>query len=342
MNAKVRAASIAQLADICEEFALPLSAMMRQFGLDESMLQHPEQLIPALPAVLLLEQVARQSGCESIGLRLAEKRRLSGFGMLGILLAHQATLGDGLSAIAHYRHLLNDILVFQVEASPPHLLLRLDLLLGADCSKVQAIELAVGITWRFCAAMAGAQWQPLSVHFSHAEPADLKFHKRFFRCPLHFNSDFNGIVSPLATRELANPQADPLLVQHAQQLLAPLLQAQSRPLADEIRQLLLVQLPAGRYSIELIARYLGLQPRSLQRKLAEQQLSFSQLLNDVRLELCRHYLANPLYNLQRIADLLGYANPSSFTRWFVLQFGQAPSDYRQDLTARQRQGHSAK
>ncbi|TXH94353.1 MAG: AraC family transcriptional regulator [Rheinheimera sp.] len=340
MNAKVRAASIAQLAEVCPELGVALPEMLQCFGLNEAMLQNTELLIPALPAVQLLEQVAADSGCESVGLRLAERRRLSGFGMLGILLAHQATLGEGLAAIACYRHLLNDILMFQLEESPPHLLIRLDLLLGAECGKTQAIELALGITWRFCLLMAGAQWQPLSVHFSHAEPADLKYHKKFFRCPVHFNSDFNGIVVPLTARDLLNPQADSLMVRHAEQLLAPLLQSQNRPLADEIRQLLLVQLPAGRYNIELIAGYLGLQPRSLQRRLAAEQLSFSELLNDVRLELCRHYLQNPLYSLQRIGDLLGYANASSFTRWFVLQFGKSPSEYRQEQARRPL--HSAK
>lgn len=333
MNLKVRVASISQVPELCEAFGIRPQSLLESFGFSEMMLQQPELMIPALPAVALLEELARQSDCAAVGLLMAERRKLSGFGVLGILLAHQETLGEALAAISQYRHLLNDILLFQLEQNDQLLLVRLDLQLGEPVAKIQALELSVAITFRFGAAMFGPLWQPSSVHFSHAAPADLKLHKKFFKCPLIFNSDFNGIVFPAAASALKNPQADALLVQHARQLLAPLLQKTERQLAEEIRQLLMLQLPNGHHSISAIARLLGLQPRSLQRRLAEQQLSFSDLVNEVRLELSRQYLANPLYSLQRIADLLGYANASSFTRWFVGHFGQSPSQYRQQVTA---------
>ncbi|MNG40322.1 Helix-turn-helix domain protein [compost metagenome] len=40
------------------------------------------------------------------------------------------------------------------------------------------------------------------------------------------------------------------------------------------------------------------------------------------------YLENPGYSLGRIADMLGYSMPSSFTRWFIAQFGMPPASWR--------------
>ncbi|MNO01925.1 Helix-turn-helix domain protein [compost metagenome] len=40
------------------------------------------------------------------------------------------------------------------------------------------------------------------------------------------------------------------------------------------------------------------------------------------------YLENPNYSLGRIADMLGYSMASSFTRWFITQFGMPPAAWR--------------
>jgi AraC-like DNA-binding protein len=50
----------------------------------------------------------------------------------------------------------------------------------------------------------------------------------------------------------------------------------------------------------------------------------------VRRDLVLRYMENPRYSLSRIADLLGYSVPSSFTRWFTTQFGTAPAAWRRE------------
>ena len=47
-----------------------------------------------------------------------------------------------------------------------------------------------------------------------------------------------------------------------------------------------------------------------------------------RAVLVMRYLENPGYSLGRIADMLGYSMPSSFTRWFIAQFGMPPASWR--------------
>jgi AraC-like DNA-binding protein len=40
-------------------------------------------------------------------------------------------------------------------------------------------------------------------------------------------------------------------------------------------------------------------------------------------------MQNPGYSMARIAGLLGYSVPSSFTRWFAAEFGATPATWRQ-------------
>ena len=72
----------------------------------------------------------------------------------------------------------------------------------------------------------------------------------------------------------------------------------------------------------------GAQVSALQRRLEEEGATFSELVNGVRRDLVLRYLDNPGYSLGRIADMLGYSMASSFTRWFITQFGMPPAAWR--------------
>ncbi len=56
--------------------------------------------------------------------------------------------------------------------------------------------------------------------------------------------------------------------------------------------------------------------------------SFATLLAEARRELALRYLANPAYSIAEVGRMTGYANPSSFTRWFAAEFGMAPAQWR--------------
>jgi AraC-like DNA-binding protein len=61
------------------------------------------------------------------------------------------------------------------------------------------------------------------------------------------------------------------------------------------------------------------------------------LVNEVRRDLVLRCLAQPDHSLTRVAELVGYGQLSSFTRWFIGQFQATPSEWRR----RMRQGGPA-
>ena len=69
--------------------------------------------------------------------------------------------------------------------------------------------------------------------------------------------------------------------------------------------------------------------RTLQRRLRAEGLGFSDLLDEVRSDLARSYLADRQTPMHQIAGRLGYADGSAFTRWFTQTFGEAPSRWRE-------------
>lgn len=87
-------------------------------------------------------------------------------------------------------------------------------------------------------------------------------------------------------------------------------------------------LAQGTPRIEEIAARLHVSVRTLQRRLGEAGLSFSELLAQTRAELARAHLESTRLSIAEIGYLLGYAEASSFTRAFSRWFDCTPADYR--------------
>ena len=68
--------------------------------------------------------------------------------------------------------------------------------------------------------------------------------------------------------------------------------------------------------------------RTLRRKLSIEGVSFSQLLNNLRLALAKQYLSGSAIAVTEIAYQLGYSSPSTFARAFKQQTEISPVEFR--------------
>lgn len=328
MTTLVRAAVLTNYLEVAQHLGLKPQTLLNDVGLSKTQLQDPEQRIPIDAAVRLLENSATASGCLTFGLRMAESRQLSDFGAVSLLLTHQRTLREALQVVVQYRHLLNDSLAIFIEEAGSMVIIREEVVTESGFNCRQANELAIGVMYRLCSALLGAHWKPISVSLTHSAPDDLQVHRRVLGQKLEFNGEFNGIVCHAAAFDVPNPLADPAMARYAQRFLDSLQADQETPLMFEVRKAIYLLLPMGRATIEQIALAMGMNVRTLQRRLEDNQATFSDLINGVRRDLVIRYLENPSYSLGRIADMLGYSMPSSFTRWFIGQFGMPPAAWR--------------
>ena len=127
----------------------------------------------------------------------------------------------------------------------------------------------------------------------------------------------------------ADAQLRQLLDAHADRLLGQLNQGHS--VLDRARRELARQLPEQGADLELLAHSLQLSARTLQRRLREAGLSFSELLDETRQQLVLHYLRDPALELAEIAFLVGFSEAGSLARAFRRWTGQSPGAYRQSL-----------
>lgn len=333
MAVKVRAASLSNYMEVAAQVGLDGAAMLRRTGIDPRVLQEPDARINAVDVVRLLEMSAGASGCLTFGLRMAESRRLSDMGAISLLLSHQATLRDALTTIIHYRMLLNESLLIHVEEHADVVVIREELHIEGDFPLRQSSELALGVLYRMFRVLMGSRWRAQSVNFTHPAPPDLAVHRRVFGPIVEFGSDFNGLTCSREDLDRPNPAADPNLVQYAERYVQSLPLADRRSFSQDVLKAIYLLLPGEGASVTTVSEILGMNPRTLQRRLAAEGGEFSELLHEARRDLAMRYVENRSFPLSRVAGLLGYTRQSSFSRWFAEAFGMSPSAWRQGLAA---------
>ena len=328
MAGKVRSASLTNYVEVARSVGLDPHRMVSEFGLPPGCLRDPELMVPVDAVRQLLEASAERSGCEGFGLLMAEARRLSNLGAVGLLIREQPTLRLGLEVGARYSNRLNEALYLTVEETSDVVVLREELIIGRSGPVRQTTELAVGVAYRVLRTFLGAEWRPRRVCFAHEAPRDASVHRRVFGRSVEFDHDFNGIVWSRSELDVPNPNADPELARLARQLIESGPANKAPNITTQVRDLVVMLLGTGTCTTTRVAQHLGVDPRTIHRRLVREGRTFSGIVDAVRRELADRYLKDTNRTLAEVSVLLGFSAPSGFSRWYRQRFRVKPSERR--------------
>ena len=105
-------------------------------------------------------------------------------------------------------------------------------------------------------------------------------------------------------------------------------ESQTNDIAESVRRVIAAMLPNGRPDVQRVARFLGKNPRTLQRRLAAVGTSYSRVLHEVRYGTALRLLGDNRLTCLEISVIMGYADPAHFTRAFKGWTGMSPRDFR--------------
>ena len=335
----VSVAYLQGLVEYLQRQGIAPEALLAHAQLSPEVLSQCDQRIAASAYLTLLSEGVRQSGDPFLGLHLGESVRPGYYGVLGYLIMSCATLADALHRQARYASLVGNLGRVVLDDEPARLdgealvAHRWQPLLAQQQRQLSEETLAGWVS--FGRWISGLDIAPTEVRFQHSAPADTSEHARIFRCPVLFDQPDNALVFPrrllAAPLSQADAQVRGMLDAYADRLLAEL--NQGHGVLDRARLELARQLPEQGADLEAIAAALALTPRTLQRRLRESGLSFSQLVDETRQQLVLHYLRDPALELAEIAFLVGFSEAGSLARAFRRWTGTSPGEYRRHLCA---------
>ncbi|MDM0000688.1 AraC family transcriptional regulator [Variovorax sp. J22P240] len=328
MPVLLRSASLTGFAEVARSVGLNPHAMLAGTGLPSDALSDPDLKVPADGVRHLLELSADLSGEPAFGLRMAETRRLSNLGPVGLLMREEPTLRRALDALLRFSRLHNAAVFLKVEVAGDVVVIREEVIVGKAAPVRQSTELAIGVVFRLLSVFLGPNWRAKRICFAHAAPKDRSVHWRVFGRNVEFGHDFNGIVCNARDLEAPNPGADPVIARYARQVLEASLRGDGKTFTNEVRQLVFMLLPAGHCRIELVAQHVGMGRRTVHRQLAKEGETFSGIVEAARHELAARYIDEGERPLAEVSELLGFSAPSAFSRWYRQHAGASASRRR--------------
>jgi AraC-like DNA-binding protein len=176
------------------------------------------------------------------------------------------------------------------------------------------------------------QVQPRAVHFEFAEPADLRPYRAAFQCDIRFGQPRTELLFSAQDMALLLPTRNQALLElHARYMQEQINVLIDAPASRRVREEVSRCIEKGEPLRHVIAGKLSISDRTLQRRLQAENTSFQQLLDSVRIELTKKYLADERCSLQEIASSLGFVDDSNFYRACKRWFGVSPGQYRKNL-----------
>jgi len=321
MTNLVRSASLTNFAVIARSAGLDPLALLADVDLDPVCLHDPDLRIPSDTVRRLLEAAATASKMDNFGLRMAETRQLSNLGAVALVVREEPTVRRVVRAWMRYSHLMNQSLFMKLEEEDGIAVIR-EQLVGQRGPSRQGTELLVGVMFRSLKFFLGPAWHPLRVCFMHSPPRDPAVHIRLFGYDVAFGQDFNGLVCKSSDMDAPNPTADPVMARYARQVLDAGAAEGRMSTVDSVRNILLVLLASGQCSIDMVAQQLGVDRRTIHRRLLREGTTFSEVVNVIRREMAARYIEDGSRPLSQVAELLGFSALSAFSRWYKQQFGE--------------------
>ncbi|WP_242208367.1 MULTISPECIES: AraC family transcriptional regulator [unclassified Pseudomonas] len=302
--------------------------LLRDHGMVVAQLRQPNSYLSYEKTANLLDLTARQCAEPLFGLRLASRQSLLAIGDVALSGSRQPTVGDALNFARQYLYL---------HASGLHLELgkrgeRAEVKLRFDFTNPQGLQhlsqLSAAQLFNAVRILTAADSPQIRLHLQQAASKSPGWQAINIYGKVRFDSSFDGVSFPLEYLKRAPSANEELMREHWANRMQQLKTQYPDNLQAQVCHLIGSLLNSGECNIEAVSNSLGLQPRVLQKRLKAESSSFSQLLQETRLDIARQNLLRERTSITDLALNLGYADVSVFSRHFKQWTGVSPRNWR--------------
>lgn len=320
-----------QLAGFAVSRGADMASLLARAGIDPAQLDDYDNRVDFARYAALMREAKAQTGDPALALRFGEAVNLADISILGLICHAAPTMLDAFRQMNRYGQLV-------VDAAP------------AGQTDRFTLERARGALWlvdnrimppgfpelaetTFALMICGTR--PFGdtpfvheVWLAHPDPGYRADYEAVFQAPVRFSAGWNAMRIDEAW--LSHPIAvQPrfvfgVLTAHADAVAARL--ADSASVRAQVEALIAPRLHTGEASAAQTARAMGVSRQTLHRRLRAEGCSFAQVLDGLRSRTAAEYLAGRKVSVNETAYLLGYSEPSAFSRAHKRWTGRSPRD----------------
>ena len=317
------------LLRMLEQYGIDPLPLFKKADIDPAALSKSMERIPWKQAVKIWKDISEKVDPD-FGLSASQAWEPSDFHALGCAFMSSRTLHDALNRIVRFNSLVNDVVAYSLVEVNENTVLSYTA--KDDIHDEPAIleDTRWALVLDACRRIYGEELNPLEVTFWHDAPSyAIEKFTEYYRCPVRFGEKKACMTFSTEVLYKALPAANHELALTLDRTLNNyILKLQQEDITARTISVICEILPSGNVTNEMVADALHMSPRSLQRKLADVDTTFRNLVEQVRQELAKSYLTDKSYNLIEITYMLGFSSQSSFSRAFKRWTGMTPQDFR--------------
>jgi len=269
----------------------------------------------------------------AIGLVLGSLLHPSTHGPVGWAAINSPTLSDAINIFQRYSQIRTPFILYTPLIQDDHYIIRLTLTDNLKAAHTIFIEAMLMLLQHIIEFILGRPMTEASLYMNNFTPSYADSYRQFFHCPIYFNSGYLEIRLPVSLKDTANPNADKHMYQIALEQCQEAHHQLQRDIniSTEIYDYLSANLNCSP-SLEHTAMQFSLTPRTLIRRLKDQQTSFQKIKDDVYAFQASSYLRRSTIAIDTLSVIFGYSDPANFRRSFKRWFGISPQQYREQQT----------
>jgi AraC-like DNA-binding protein len=324
---------LVNIAHFASQQGFNANELMESSGILEGILNQNDDSLPHEVYNKLFENALTLTLDPYFGLHVGENFNIQASALIGQLTKNAETVVQVLElACQSFNQECSSLSIQLLENSDSfQLKITIDPIWGNQHSIVlkHTIDLVLALFVRKFESLNRATHRPLTVHLPWDSTAKKSEYERVFSCPVNFQQEDISIFleKSQVKKKIISSNFDVF------RTLVQLAQTSSNQLKNDSRfyakvKLAIIHLSNHVYpSIEEVSAHLNLSKRTLQRRLKSEGYIYKNLVDELRKDFALAFLKTEL-NVSEVADLLNYADASSFTRTFKRWTGKTPKSYQ--------------
>jgi AraC-like DNA-binding protein len=326
--ATLRVSAAWGLPDLLAEHGLRIEDSLEDAGLERSLFQHRDSVFTYPQLEKLFEVCGRKLQCDHIGLLVGQRSRLVEMGLAGEVAACAATVGEGIRGFIDNFNLHDTAATCTLIESGRFARFVYSVLEHSMRDARQFQFGGIAIALNIFQDLAGPEFAPSDVTFASRVPENPRVFQKYFRAPVHFDSDESALVFSRHWLDKPLPPVDPDRRAFVE---AEVRRQHENMLADFpaiVRRIARKQLLLGNFTMDDVAAILSMHRRTLDRHLQERGVQYGDLVESVREDVARQLLRDTTMPIQQIAATVRFSSAANFSTAFRRRVGMTPSAYR--------------
>ncbi|CAA0121303.1 putative HTH-type transcriptional regulator [BD1-7 clade bacterium] len=304
--------------------------ILKNTGIDHTTIANRDGFLSISQYSALLDNAQQYLQDPVLGLRLGQLQHIAAHGPLGYAILSSKSLDEALNMVCRFIRIRNNLTQIHYERSDNKVVLRM----GIETLPIGplyqfVVEQSFSSFVYIVKSLSGINDMPLETRFCYPEPNNSEFYQTLFGAPPVFSASSNELCIARDYLTEFKLNGDDMFASLAEQQCQKIMTRLQREdgIVSDICQILMSN--TGSFPKQGdVAAAMNMSVRTLVRRLAEQQTSFAEILNDCKFELAKNYLLTTDWSNEEIAYLLGYESPGNFSRSFKKWAALSPSVFR--------------